>query len=246
MTTFYNRAWMTTATTGTGTITLGSARAGYYSFADAGVPNAAQVRYEINDGDNVEIGLGTYTTSGTTLSRDTVLSSLIAGVKGTSKLNLSGSATVFLSIAAEDFGTNAFNSTVIPAAAVQADQETGASTTTFVSPGTQQSHPSGVKFWAEVTANGTTLDQSFNVTSKTDTGTGDLLVTIATDFSAATWCCLIGNNGIIVSGANNASSLYVYQGTKAAGTIQLLCKNGSAGTATDPSSQYSVAGLGDQ
>lgn len=100
---YVNRAWMTTATTGTGTVTLGSANSGeYYSFAEAGMSNGDTAEYVILDGTDVEMGVGTYTSSGTTFSRDTVTSSRIGGTAGTSKISLSGSATIFLTSSASE------------------------------------------------------------------------------------------------------------------------------------------------
>jgi hypothetical protein len=101
--TYANRVWMTTATAGTGTITLGSAKAGYFTFAQGGVANSDTVTYVLIDGNDFEIGTGTYTSSGTTMSRDTVTASLISGTAGTTKLTLSGSAEVFLSPKAADY-----------------------------------------------------------------------------------------------------------------------------------------------
>jgi hypothetical protein len=101
---YANRVWMTTATTGTGTITLGSAKAGYLTFAEAGVADTNTVTYVIVDGNDFEIGTGTYTSSGTTMSRDTVIASKIGGTAGTSKINLSGTAEVFLTISMADVG----------------------------------------------------------------------------------------------------------------------------------------------
>ena len=88
---------MTTATTGTGTITLGTAEAGYQSFADAGVVDTDVVRYVIEDGTDWEIGTGTYTASGTTLTRTVSESS-----NADAALNLTGSAVVYVSATAED------------------------------------------------------------------------------------------------------------------------------------------------
>src|SRR6202022_3277170 len=49
-----------------------------------------------------EIGRGTYTSSGTTLSRDTVVLSKIGGAAGTTRMNLAGAAVVRIDAAAED------------------------------------------------------------------------------------------------------------------------------------------------
>ena len=91
-----NRARMATASTGTGTITLGAAQAGFQSFAAAGVATGDQVRYVIEEGTAWEIGLGTYTAAGTTLTR-TLLESSTGAL-----LVLGGAAVVYLSVAAQD------------------------------------------------------------------------------------------------------------------------------------------------
>ena len=92
----YNLARMTTATTGTGTITLGAAVSGYLTFALAGVSDGDVVDYGIKDGANSEIGTGTYTASGTTLTRTVTKST-----NSNSAISLSGSAEVFITPRAE-------------------------------------------------------------------------------------------------------------------------------------------------
>lgn len=103
-----DRAAHSTATTGTGTITLGSALGAvapnlctWNSFAAAGIANGASVSYLILDSNgNWEYGHGTYTSSGTTLARTTVL----ASSSGTSKISLTGNNTqVFLTFLQEDY-----------------------------------------------------------------------------------------------------------------------------------------------
>ena len=103
MSSLFNRVRVNTTTTGTGTITLGGATSdAFFTFAEASVANATVVSYVIEDGTDVEFGIGTYTVSGTTLSRDTVTASKIGGTAGTSKINLSGTAIVFIDSLAGD------------------------------------------------------------------------------------------------------------------------------------------------
>jgi hypothetical protein len=94
-----NLARMTTATTGIGTMTLGTAVAGFLSFGAAGIADGATVSYGIKDTGASEAGRGKYAASGTTLSRDTIF----ASTNGGSAINLSGAAEVFVTALAEDF-----------------------------------------------------------------------------------------------------------------------------------------------
>lgn len=92
----FNLARMSTTTTGTGTITLGSAVSGYLTFAQAGVANGDSVDYAIKDGSNSEHGTGTYTSAGTTLTR-----SVTKSTNSNNPISLSGTAEVFISPRAE-------------------------------------------------------------------------------------------------------------------------------------------------
>ena len=72
-----DRVKETTTTTGTGTITLAGAVSGFQAFSVIGDGN--ETFYTIAGGGEWEVGIGTYTSSGTTLSRDTVLDSSNSG-----------------------------------------------------------------------------------------------------------------------------------------------------------------------
>lgn len=74
-----DRVKETTTTAGTGTITLAGAVSGFQSFSVIG--NGNTTYYAIVGGTEWEVGIGTYTSSGTTLSRDTVLESSNGGTK---------------------------------------------------------------------------------------------------------------------------------------------------------------------
>ena len=74
-----DRVRETTTTTGTGTVTLGGAVTGFQSFAAVGNANTTYYVIAGQGTSEWEVGVGTYTSSGTTLSRDTVLASSNSG-----------------------------------------------------------------------------------------------------------------------------------------------------------------------
>lgn len=81
-----DRVKETSTTSGTGTLTLAGAVAGFQSFTTIGDGNTTY--YAITDGASWEVGIGTFTLSGTTLSRDVILASSNAGAA----INCSGSS----------------------------------------------------------------------------------------------------------------------------------------------------------
>jgi hypothetical protein len=74
-----DRVKETSTTTGTGTLTLGGAASGFQSFSVIGDGNSTY--YAVVDAATGawEVGIGTYTSSGTTLSRDVILESSNSG-----------------------------------------------------------------------------------------------------------------------------------------------------------------------
>jgi hypothetical protein len=101
----FDRVGMSTSTVGAGTLTLGAALgnvspnlAAFLSFAGAGVANGQTVSYLILDSNNGwEVGIGIYTSSGTTLTRTVFYSS-----NSNNAISLSGNAQVFITEIAED------------------------------------------------------------------------------------------------------------------------------------------------
>ena len=82
---------MTTTTTGTGTITLGSAADGYQSFSDAGLADGDLIKYTIEDANGGwEVGTGYVNITNGTMSRDPHASS-----SSGSNITLSGDAVVY-------------------------------------------------------------------------------------------------------------------------------------------------------
>ena len=93
-----DRVRETTTTQGTGTVTLGGAATGFQSFSVIGDGNTTFYTIQLANTNEWEVGIGTYTSSGTTLSRDTILESSNSG----SAVNFSaGTKDVFVTYPAE-------------------------------------------------------------------------------------------------------------------------------------------------
>ena len=95
----FNRAKMTTSTTGSGTVTLSAAANGFQSFADAGVSDGDVIQYVIEEGNAWEIGTGAYSATGTSLTRTPSESS-----DGGSAITLGGTAKVSITTVASQIG----------------------------------------------------------------------------------------------------------------------------------------------
>jgi len=130
--------------------------------------------------------------------------------------------------------------------ATQAIQETATALDTAVTPGTQQFHPSAAKWWlkAAVGAGVPAVSASYNNTSITDTGAGDITVTIATDFSSGNWSCLATVMG---PDTTQGRAAFLLASQQAAGVVEFLCYTlGSSSPAkTDPDA-WNFVGYGDQ
>jgi hypothetical protein len=145
-----DRVKETTTTTGTGTITLLGAATGFQAFSVIGNGNTTYYCIAGQGTSEWEVGVGTYTASGTTLSRDTVLASS-AGAP--TKTNFSGGTKdVFVTYPAErsvySDGTNIVpdTSAILPPVSGGTGQSSltannvilgnGTSAVQFVAPGT--------------------------------------------------------------------------------------------------------------
>ena len=104
-----DRVKETTTTTGTGTLTLAGATVGFQSFSVIG--NGNTTYYTITDGTNWEVGIGTYTSSGTTLARNTILESSNGGAAVSWG---AGSKDVFVTYPAERSVTGSASALALP------------------------------------------------------------------------------------------------------------------------------------
>jgi hypothetical protein len=95
-----DRVKETTTTAGTGTVTLDGAATGFQSFAVIGNSNTTFYTIAAQVGNEWEVGVGTYTSSGTLLARTTVLSNS-AGTQPSALSFSAGTKDVFVTYPSE-------------------------------------------------------------------------------------------------------------------------------------------------
>ena len=181
-----------------GTINLGAAEAGYQSFSDGGISDGEVVSYVIEDGNNWEIGTGTYTASGTTLSR-TVSESSNSGAE----INASAGAVVFITALASEL---VLTSGAAFTGAVQGSTDTDATNTGSVTLDFATNQNFVLTLTGNVTLDNPTTEavgQSGFIVFIQD-GTGGRTVSLGTDYETA------GGAGLTLSSAASATDVVPY------------------------------------
>jgi len=138
-----------------------------------------------------------------------------------------------------------WDTVTVPAAANQTEMEAASNTAVYVSPGREQYHPGVAKVWSAIFwSSGTpTGEASYNVTSYTDNGAGDVTVNFTTAFSSDNYACVLGAGE--TDGNNRLAFLYAPSlptRTRVAGSVRIALFSG--GTGQDQSIQ--MACYGDQ
>lgn len=194
-----------TTTVGTGSIALGGAAAGYQPFSIIGNGNTCY--YTISSsGTEWEVGIGTYTSSGNTLSRDTILSSSNSGSIVTLS---SGQKDIYLVYPAEkgvwlDSSDNVVQSSFTTLSASGTATISNIALTT----GTISTEPSnGVdivnKSYVDTVATGLHVHTPVRVESP-DTA-GNLTATYVNGGTTPTWTTITTNNTLTTGSAHSLS-----------------------------------------
>lgn len=160
-------------------------------------------------------GSQTLTNKSINLANNTVTGTL-------SEFNTALSGADFVSLAGTETLTNkTLTSPVIAvsvtggAVADQSDIEAGTATNMIVAPQRMKFHPGVAKAWILWATSGTTITASYNVTSVTNTGTGNETVNLNNNLSSADFAAFASANA---DGSNNVT---INIGTKTASSVQV-------------------------
>jgi hypothetical protein len=179
-------------------------------------------------------GQTTYATGDTLYaSASNTLGKLSGNTTTTRKfLRQTGNGSVSAAPAWDTLATGDMPAGVPTAAATQAEQEAGSSTTVYATPGRQHYHPAAAKAWVTFSVSGgvVTLRSNYNVTSVTRNSAGNFTVNFTNALSAAANICAVGSAGL--SGSRLLLDLVAYA-SFTTGSVQVITAT-DAGTLTDP------------
>ena len=234
-----DRVQETTTTTGTGTLTLGGAVAGFQTFAIIGDGNTTYYAIVDPTTGEWEVGIGTYTASGTTLSRTTVFESSNSGslvnfAAGTKNvfctypaeravyLDAAGSAVTLLDVGTLGVGTANITTANITSGTISTAPT---SNTDIVNKQYADAIASGIHFH-EAVALATTAALPANTYNNGTSGVGATLTATANGALSVDSTLTIAAERILVknevAGANNG--VYVVTQVGSAGTPYILTR----------------------
>lgn len=154
---------------------------------------------------------------------------------GTGVVQVTGAGTSGQVLTSNGAGVDPTFQTGAFTAASQAQMEAATDNTVTVTPLSANWHPGVAKVWCNAIGAGTGINASWNMTSVTDVGTGDITFTIATDFSGTNWVGI--TQGIGTAAHNNNTVEFA----KTAGAISARF----AAAGADPDT-WAFVGFGDQ
>lgn len=227
-----DRVLETTTTAGSGTITLAGAKTGYQSFSAIGNGNTTYYTIALQGGAEWEVGIGTYTSSGTTLSRDTVLASSAGGAKVTFS---AGTKDVFVDYPAEKAlypnesgNISALSGKIINLAAPENNSD--AATKQYV----DDLASTGLFYHQAVNLTSTSAFSSYNITYNNGTSGVSATITQAVPYSSLTIDSTGAsvNQRILIKDAANAAynGVYVVNSTGSGATPFVMMRSTDADT----------------
>jgi hypothetical protein len=245
-----DRVKETTTTTGTGTITLAGAVTGFRSFATVGNANTTYYTIAGQGTSEWEVGIGTYTASGTTLSRDTVLASsagaptktnFSAGTKDVFVTYPSGRSVYVDGVTVNTAGLGAVQGDILYSSATDTFSRLpkDANATRYLANTGSSNNPA----WSQINlANGVTgtLAATNGGTGQSSYAVGDLL--FASTTTALSKLADIATGNALISGGVGVAPSYGKIGltTHVSGTLPIA--NGGSGATTAQGGMNAFAG----
>ena len=218
-----DRVKETTTTTGTGTITLAGAVDGFQAFSVIGNGNTTYYCITDGSGNNAwEVGIGTYTLSGTTLARTTILSSSNSG----NAITLgTGTHNVFTTYGAErsSFATEGLRLPFTASGAITAGSPVARN-----SDGTMQDIATTTSTTTKNGNFGSPSNFQFQKGMAYNEDNGDIVVGFDDPDNSTYW------TGVVVQTASNGDitvgSRYVFTSDDQYGYGDLICRHKSSGS----------------